>query len=256
MRSGSPIQFDIALLDAAGAGLSYANQAAFTGAGWALSFIDMSTGAAVSPSISYTISPVAGVTGRHTVACTLTTAAWFLRITPPSTAYSFIVLPTTAWTGEANDPDTIYSRLNSIYGVSAATAVPQQTPSPTVEGDSYSVQLAIPTSYLSRMGWTDISGCTLTGTVRDGTDSGIGTARADLVTGAPTGAQGKVAIGADNLSVVVSWDAYPSGMALTSPERTAGGSAMRITVEAAKGGKTMTVVYRGPLQVYAKDNPT
>lgn len=258
MRSGSPIQFDIALLDAAGAGLSYANQAAFTGAGWSLTFIDMSTGAAVSPTINYTIAPVAGVTGRHTVAATLTTASWFARITPPSTAYSFLVLPTTYWTGEANDFDTLFARINSIYGVSASVAIPSSTLNPTVENDSYACTVKIPTSYLSTLGWANLTGATLLGTVRSPfpTDDGTGTARADL-NGSPGAGQGKIAVnGTDPTAIDISWTTYPTGMALTPAERAAGGSAMRVSIEATISGKQLTVLYRGSLQVSAKDNPT
>jgi len=252
MRSGSAFQFDIALYDAAGAGLSYANQAAFTGAGWSLTLIDMTTGTAVSPTISYTIAPVSGVTGRHTVALTLTTATWFVRVTPPSTSHTFILLPSAVWTGEQYDTDSLYARLNSIYGVVSQTSVPGVTLNDLVEGDSYSTTVTVPTSYLSRMGWTDLTGCTLHGTIRRPADDGTGTAAATLSAVTPF-----VTInGTDPTAFDITWTTYPAGMVFTTPERTTGSVNFRVEVQAAKAGKTMTVLYNATLATYRQDDPT
>lgn len=251
MRSGSPIQFDIALFDASGAGLSYANKAAFEAAGWSLSFIDMSTGSAVSPSLAFTLAPVSGVSGRHTVALTLTTAAWFARITPPSTAHSWAVLPTAAWTGEQYDADSIYSRVNSIYGVASNVSVPTATLAEMTEGDSYLTTVTVPSAYLTRMGWTDLTGCTLHGTIRRPADTTTGTAAATLSNLTPF-----VTInGGSAVSFDISWTAYPSGMVLTTDERTAGSVAFRVEVQATKSGKTMTILRNGLLTVYRQDDP-
>ena len=257
MRSGSPILFDIALYDTAGAGLSYADKTAFEGAGWSLTFIDMSTGSAVSPTISYTIAPVAGVTGRHVVQCTLTATAWQARITPPSASYSFQLVPALSWTGETYDTDSIFARVNSIYGIQTVTSLPTGVARPMVESDSYACTLQVPTAYLTSLGWTNLTGATLTGTIRRSSDDGTGTAAADLVTGSPTSAQGKVAINSgDATKVDVTWTTYPTGMALTSPERAAGGAAFRISVEATLAGKQLTVLYYFTLQVSRKENLT
>lgn len=252
MRSGSPIQFDLALYDAAGAGLTYADAAAFATAGWALDFIDMATGVAVSPALSYTMAPVTGVPGRHTVALTLTTAAWFVRVTPPTTAESFIVLPTVAWTGEQYDNDVIYARLNSIYGVSSVTTVPGATLNEMVEGDSYFSTIDVPTSYLSRMGWTDLAGTTLHGTIYRIGEDGTGTAAATLT----EGAYPKVIHNAVTTKFDIEWLTYPAGMEFTAGERAAGIANFRVEVQAVKAGKTLTILYNATMKVYRQDDET
>jgi hypothetical protein len=253
MRSGSPIQFDIALLDSTGAGLSYASKAAFESAGWSLTFIDMSTGAAVTPTLGWTLAPVTGVAGRHTVAgLTLTTSAWFVRITPPSTSYAFSLLPSAMWTGEQYDTDSLYARLNSIYGVNSVTAVPGLTLNDMVEGDSYQTTISVPPSYLTRMGWTDLTGCTLHGTIRRPDDTTLGTPAATLtMVSDPI-----LAIGSPATNFSISWTTYPSGMVLTSPERSAGSVKFRVEVQAVKSGKQLTILYNSPLTVYRQDDNT
>lgn len=249
MKSGSPILFDVALYDATGAGLSYANQAAFLAAGWTLSFIDMSTGIAVSPSISYTITPASGVTGRHVVSCTLTTAAWFLRITPPTSAYTWTVLPTASWTGEQYDTDSIYNRINTAYGVTSSTGVPSLTLQPIVEGDSYNQTVSVPTNYLSRVGWTDLSGTVLSGTIRRPSDDGTGTAAATLTEGSTP----FLIHNATLTSFDINWTTFPAGMVLTSQERAEGSVNYRVEVQATKAGKILTILYNSTLTCYRQD---
>ena len=251
MRSGSPILFEIALFDAAGAGLTYANKAAFTTAGWTLEFIDMSTGSAVSPTLSYTLTPVSGVDGRHIVGgITLTTASWIVRITPPTTSHSFSVMPSVAWTGEQYDTDSLYTRINSVYGVSSSTSVPGVTLNALVEGDSYSTTITVPTSYLARMGWTDLSGTVLDGTIRSPEDDGTGTARATLTEGSFP----KLVHNATLTAFDITWDTYPTGMVLTSTERAAGSVNFRVEVQAKKAGKVLTILYNTPLPTYRQDD--
>ena len=253
MRSGSPIRFDIALFDAAGASVSYADQTAFLAAGWALSFIDMSTGSAVSPTLSYTIAPVAGVAGRHTVALTLTTAAWFVRVTPPAATWTFMTLPSVAWTGEQYDTDSLYARISSIYGVTSSTTVPTTTLDNVVEGDSYLSTIAVPTSYLARMGWTNLTGCTLHGTIYRADADGTGTASATLTAGSTPFVEIN---GTDPTAFNIRWDTFPTGLLLTSPERVTGFASCRVEVQAVKSGKTLTVLYGSPLLVYRQDDET
>ena len=253
MRSGSPILFDVALFDATGAALSYADKTAFEAGGWSLTFIDMSTGSAVSPTLTYTIAPVAGVSGRHVVGgITLTTAAWALRVTPPSTSHTFMVLPSVAWTGEQYDTDSIYSRVNSIYGVTSSTTIPGLTVDNIVEGDSYSCELSVPTSYLARMGWTDLSGTVLHGTIYRTSDDGSGTASAVLTEGSDP----KVSHSATLTNFIISWTTFPSGLVLTTPERTSGFASCRVEVQATKSGKTLTILYNAPFTVYRQDDET
>ena len=253
MRSGSPILFDVALFDAAGAAVSYANKTAFEAAGWTLTFIDMSTGVAVTPTLAYAISPVAGVTGRHMVSgITLTTAAWAMRITPPAVTWTFLVLPSATWTGEQYDIDSLYARINSVYGITSQTTIPTQTLNNIVEGDSYSTTIDIPTDYLARMGWTDLSGTVLHGTIYRITEDGTGTASASLTEGSDP----KLSHNAILTSFDISWTAFPAGLVLTSPERVTGLAACRVEVQATKSGKTLTLLYNAPFTVYRQDDET
>ena len=253
MRSGSPILFDVALFDAAGAAVSYADQTAFAAAGWSLTFINMATGAAVSPTLSYTVTPVAGVSGRHMIAgITLTTAAWIVRITPPAVTWTFMVLPSASWTGEQFDTDSLYARINSVYGITSQTSIPTQTLNNLVEGDSYSTTVDIPTSYLARMGWTDLAGTDLHGTIYRITEDGTGAASATLTEGADP----KVTHNAILTSFDISWSTFPSGLLLTSPERVTGYANCRVEVRATKAGKTLTVLYNAPMTVYRQDDET
>jgi hypothetical protein len=254
MRAGDTVQFDIALFDAAAAALSYADKAAFEAAGWSLTFIDMATGAAVSPALTYTLAPVAGVSGRHTVRLATTTATWLARVTPPSVNHTYTVLPVAIWSGDQYDSDSIYARLNSIYGITTSTTpVPSVTLPGMIEEDSYAATITVPTSYLARMGWTDLTGATMTGTIRRPDDIGTGTAAATLGATTPF-----VTInGTDPTAFDIRWDVWPAGMTLTTPERTAGlAVTFRVEVQAVKAGKTLTVLYNAPLLVSRQDDPT
>lgn len=256
MRAGSPVLLGVQLFDASGAALSYANRAAFTGAGWALTFIDMATGAAVSPSISYTIATSTGPPGMHFLGWTLTANETYVLITPPA-GFSYQFASTAIYTGETNDIDTVYNRVTSVFAAPSSASVSTATLPSMVEGDSYLATLVIPTSYLQRLGWSDLTGATLTGTVRALSDNGQGTALADLVTGSPSSAQGKIAINGTNAKAVdISWTNYPTGMVLQTADRNAGSVTVNVSIEAVEAGKTLTVIYRSTLLIYAKDNPT
>jgi hypothetical protein len=254
MRSGDPVMFDVALLDTAGAGLSYANKTAFEAAGWSLSFRDPATGSALGVQPSYTITAASGVTGRHTVLVTLSTTAWYIRITPPSTAYDFAVLPGAMWDGSTYDADDVYSRLSTVFGVSNGSTVNTVTLPNLVEGDSYLATVTVPQAYLTRMGWTDLTGATLTGTIRRPEDTTTGTPACTLdATGTPP--NGLLAVnGTDPRAVDISWTTYPTGMVLTSPERTAGTVNFRVEVQAVKTGKKLTVLYNATLATFRQDN--
>jgi len=256
MRSGSPALVGLQLFDASGGALAYANLAAFTGAGWAIEFIDMATGVAISPAITATLATHTGPPGFHFLGWTLTTNETYVLITPP-TGYSFQMTPSVIYTGEQNDVDTVYSRVSSVYAA-PSSASPSVTVLPSmVEGDSYLATMQIPTAYLTRLGWTNLTGATLTGTVRAQTDIGTGTALADLVTGSPTTAQGQIRVNAgDATKVDILWTTYPTGMVLTTPQKTTGKVTVNVSIEAVESSQTLTVLYRATLDIFAKDNPT
>ena len=254
MRATDPIMFDVALLDTAGAGLSYANKAAFEAAGWSLSFRDPATGNALGSQPAYTITPVAGVTGRHTVLVTLGTSAWYARITPPSVDHDFAILPGGIWDGSSYDADDVFARLSTVFGVSNGSTVNSVALPNLVEGDSYLATVTVPAAYLARMGWTDLTGATLTGTIRRPEDTTTGTPACTLdATG--TSPNGLLAVnGTDNKAVDISWTTYPTGMVFTTPERTAGTVNFRVELQVVKTGKKLTVLYNATLATFRQDN--
>ena len=255
MRATDPIMFDIALLDTAGAGLSYADKTAYEAAGWSLSFRDPATGNALGSQPAYTLTPVAGVTGRHTVLVTLGTSAWYARITPPTTAYDFAVLPGAMWDGSTYDADDLYARLSTVYGTALSGSTVSTVSLPNaVEGDSYSTTVTVPAAYLARMGWTDLTGATLTGTIRRPTDTTLGTPACTLdATGTPP--NGLLAVnGVDNKAVDISWTTYPTGMVFDAGERVTGTVNFRVELQAVKTGKKLTILYNATLPIYRQDN--
>lgn len=254
MKAGDPIIFDVALADATGAGLSYADYTAFTTAGWSLTFIDPSTGSALGSPPSATLAPVSGINGRHRVMTTATSSAYMVRITPPNTNFSYTVLPTVFWDGTDQDTDAVYNRLTSVYTFATGTSVQSGTLPSAVEGDSYSATLTTSAAYLARMGWSDLTGATLTGTIRRPGDTTIGTPACTL-NGTGTPPDGLVAINGSNpTSVDISWTTYPTGMVLATDERTAGAVDFRVEIQAVKAGKKLTVAYNVKLTVYRQDN--
>jgi hypothetical protein len=246
--------FDVALLDATGAGLSYANKTAFEAAGWALSFRDPATGNALGTQPAYTIAPVSGVTGRHTVLVTLGTSAWYARITPPTTSHDYAVLPGAMWDGSSYDSDDLYSRMSTVFGTSTGSSVNIATLPNLIEGDSFLTTVTVPAAYLSRMGWTDLTGATLTGTIRRPDDITTGTPACTL-DGTGTPPNGLLAVnGTDPKAVDLSWTTYPTGMVLTTPERAVGTVNYRVEIQAVKSGKKLTVLYNSTMPVFRQDN--
>lgn len=255
MHATDPIMFDLALLDASGNGLSYADKTAFEAAGWALSFRAPATGSALGSQPAYTIAPVSGVTGRHTVLVTLGTTAWYARITPPSVNHDFAILPSVTWDGSTYDSDDLYARLSTVYGSALSGSTVSTVAMPNmVEGDTYATTVTVPAAYLARMGWTDLTGATLTGTIRRPGDTTTGTPACTLdATGTPP--NGLLAVnGTDAKAVDISWTTYPSGMVLDAGERLLGTVNFRVEIQAVKTGKKLTVLYNATLPVYRQDN--
>lgn len=255
MKAGDKFIFDVALYDASGNGLSYADKTAFTTASWTLSFVDPSTGSALSPQPTYTLAPVTGVNGRHAITVTLPTSAFLARFTPPSTGYEFVVLPSAYWDGLSYDENSIYTRLSSVLGISTGGSPATGTLPSLVEGDSYLATITVPAAYLARLGWSNLTGATLTGTIHRATDIGTETAACTL-DGAGTPPNGLLAVnGTDPTAVDLSWTTFPTGMALTTPERTASNLlTFRVEIQAVLGGKKLTVLTQASLTVLRQDN--
>lgn len=253
MKAGDPFVFDVALFDASGSPLSYANKTAFTTAGWSLIFID-TAGAALASQPAYTLAAVAGVAGRHAVVSTLPAQATMVRITPPATTWSFVVLPSLYTDSLIYDENSIFSRLNSVLGISSSGA-PATTVLPSmVEGDSYLATIVVPISYLARMGWSNLTGATFTGTIHRPADVGT-EAAACVLDGTGTPPNGKLTInGSDPTAVDLSWTTFPTGMVFTTPERSATAINYRVEIQAVIAGKKLTILTQSNLTVLRQDN--
>ncbi len=60
----------------------------------------------------------------------------------------------------------------------------------------------------------------------------------------------------DPTKIDISWTDYPTGMVLTTPEKTLGGKIVWVSIEAVETLKKLTVIYRSQLAIGSKDNPS
>ncbi len=143
------------LMDEAGVPLVYANKAAFTGAGWNLSWQD-DDGVALASQPTYTLS-AGEATGRHVVGFSPPIDAWTVKITKPSTYRS----DPWEFSGEA----TVYS-LDDIFGAfvsGSGEAITETTTTGDVDiydGNSIVIDLSVLEAALTAVGATSLADCT------------------------------------------------------------------------------------------------
>jgi hypothetical protein len=105
------------------------------------------------------------------------------------------------------DADTLASLFTSSSGVSAASGITVGTDfGRVIQGDAWhSGMLTVPTSTISRWGYSDLTGMTISAALKNApTDS------ATVITAA--------IISAASRTVSASWDAFPAGLALAAGE--------------------------------------
>ncbi len=144
-----PISFEVSNT---GAAQTYANAAAFTGAGGAFTWYN--AGVALASQPSYTLTPV-GVTGMHFLTFNLPLGVDTILITKPSGIRSdpdALVLAI----GSA-DADSIDSKISTAVGTPVASDRVTQYDWEMTEGDSFLKEMQISVSALSDFGYTDLA---------------------------------------------------------------------------------------------------
>lgn len=158
MAAGDPIIRLLLLQTTAGAADSYADETAFTGAGWDLDFRD-SDGITLSPQPDWTLSDEGD--GLHAVYIEAEPSGpWFAKITVPAGHYS----SGAALTGDG-DPYSISglaALLLSTIGtpVSPGSRV-EGVLEDWVEGDYYNTEIIIPAAELEKISASDLTGVTV-----------------------------------------------------------------------------------------------
>jgi hypothetical protein len=148
----------IQLEDDAGTAQSYANLAAFSGAGWAISFEDKD-GVALAVQPTFTVADEGS--GLHRINLTEPTTECYGKITVPAGYYT----PTLALYFEAAPYDladvmaAIISTLGSTSGTGAARTTDRLED--WVEGDSFRLDVAFTAAQLAKIGKSDLTGVTV-----------------------------------------------------------------------------------------------
>lgn len=232
--------------DAAGAGQSYANAAAFLSAGWTVTYVDMTGSVITSP--TWNVSPLAGLAGRHKFQITVPNVSGVIYFTPPS-GYS------SAW-----DSAPIPVEQSSIDDIAALLTATDVSVNPITlastanleqyEGDSVDRTINIPTSTLSEFGWSNLVGCTLSGAIRRTTDTTTGSPLVALVA-----TTNLTIVGADSKSVRIKQDTFPAALALSGTEIGNGGVQHYYDIQATKAGIRKTLV-RGVWSIRRQEDRT
>lgn len=159
MAAGQPIVRLLQLESAAGVAQSYANAAAFTAAGWNLSFEDLN-GTTLSPQPTWTIADEGSGMHRVNIA-TEPTDDWYAKITVPGGFYT----PQLTLTGDGDG----YT-IDDLAGLMLQTAgTPTSTGSRLegnfddwIEEDYFSVDIVVPQAGLTKIGAVGLTGVTVT----------------------------------------------------------------------------------------------
>lgn len=159
MSAGDPTYDLLQLEDDAGTAASYANKAAFTGAGWALTFKDID-GVSLSPQPTYTVADQGA--GLHRINLDEPSEPCFAIITVPTGYYTpRLVLE---FTGEPYDLADIYALiLSNAQGTTAGvgSARVSDTLEDWVDGDSFSMSVVFTAAQLAKIGKTTLTGVTV-----------------------------------------------------------------------------------------------
>jgi hypothetical protein len=163
MASGDP-WFDLMQLETdAGVAASYANAAAFTGAGWDLSF-KQADGTVLSPQPTWTV--VDEGSGLHRINVVAepdrgATAGWYAEITVPSGYYTPSL--SLGGLGEPYELADLMAQIMSSASSSGAVAAARVTDEleDWVEGDSFRLDVTFTAAQLAKIGKTTLTGVTI-----------------------------------------------------------------------------------------------
>lgn len=224
MHYGEPIQLALRLYADVGAAPTYANQAAFLGAGWIIAFEDMAGAALAAPPVWAIVNT--GASGRHRLTFTTPAQDFLLRITEPA-GFS-IDVPDFLITGANADEDTIVSLITDAIGTPVAGDRVTLFDFECVEADSFRKQITIPLAALSDFGLTDFATGTWTFTSEARTEANaVPTDPADFTLTVAT-------VSAALRQFTIGWDAFPAGAVLSQADILAGGKLFLVDVQAAR----------------------
>lgn len=211
MKYGDPFEQALFLESDAGVAASYANAAAFTAAGWALSWEGMD-GVAIASQPGYTIA-VDGASGRHKLLFTLPSVPSNLKITWPSGFRSDPAeIPLIFATA---DEDTVVNLITAAIGAPVAQDRVTQYDWETTENDSFAKEMTIPAAAITDWGYTDLTAAGWTVTAAARADGDTGTAAPLFVM---TAAITDTAL----RKIRVSYNPFPTAAALTATELASG----------------------------------
>jgi len=210
MITGDTVVKLVKLETLAGRPLSYSDKTAFQAAGFDLSWRD-SSGAALSSQPTWTIAEEVSGTGWHRVAYTVPAGISYARPTVPAWAAD---IPRWGIEGQTYDEDAIAGLQLTAQGIPAVNSAVDSDLGAVVMGDSFNTgTLYIPLGKLTKLGYgyADLaSGWTITAGLKDAPEN-------TMVNSGVTAAFGATA--ATDGAFTVSWTTFPTGMNLTSTEK-------------------------------------
>lgn len=222
-KAGDAITIPIYLEQLGVGGVTYANLAAANAAGWAWGFWQGAAVLASPPAISLTPMATAPA-GWHVLGFAIPTGVDQLLTTTPA-GYQASWDAAELIAGLADD-DLVYNAILATVGVpQPAGQLTASASYKTTEGDGFWQQITVPAGLLTPFGYADLSaaGWTVSGAVRDQTDTGTGAPAAVL--------QGFVFDGASRI-IQFGWGAaYPSGLALNATDIGNGGKTWNYDVQ-------------------------
>lgn len=228
--AGSTATFPLLLQDAAGAALSYANKAAFTGAGWAITFYN-STGTALSPQPTWDllVGTVATQPDIYQVQYVVPTGDFTAVVDVLGTNYA----APTAYRdfGDGASLSQIYAAALESSGVVVQDATTGQDIN-VYQGDSIVVDMSVTETALSFIGAASLADCdTIAAELKlaatNATSAPEVATFAESITSDTSGAR----------TVRVSLDSFPSALNVSGPLGTT--VAARIDLRLTKGTKTI-----------------
>lgn len=150
-KSGDSVSLPIRLVDATDTAQTYVNAAAFTGAGWALTWYK--DGTALSSQPTYTITNIGS--GLHFITFTLSTGFDTIFVTRPAGYYSDPAY--FAYCSDTYDWGSIASLLTTSVGSPINNSRSTTYDWQMIEGDAFQKDMIVPTAALSDFGYTDLS---------------------------------------------------------------------------------------------------
>ncbi len=204
MITGSTFPHVLYLFSTAGVAQSYANTAAFTGAGWAVTWYDKN-GSALGSQPTYAIVDLGS--GRHVISFPNPAGVWVALATVPAGKSD-----PGAFGGEGTsyDEDSLAGLFLTSTGIPAAQSAADQDLGDVVDGDSWSSgTLNIPLGKITPFGivFADLNDTDFTLT------AGLKSTPADA--SVPIDAAFGGSVTTDG-AFIVSWDTFPTAMALSA----------------------------------------